>query len=113
MTMRTSEKTVTFKRPFFLAGSDEMQPAGVYSVETDEELLEGVSFPAYRRTASWMRRHENPGRPGVVQTLKIDPEELDAALRRDAASADADDRAAGTGRRDAESGRDLTRGSES
>ena len=32
MTMRTSRKTVTFRRPFSLSGLDEMQPAGTYTV---------------------------------------------------------------------------------
>ena len=47
MTIRTSKKTETFKRPFVLGGFDEVLPAGTYSVETDEMLLEGISFPAY------------------------------------------------------------------
>ena len=31
---------VTFTHPFNLSGVDEVQPAGTYTVETDEELLE-------------------------------------------------------------------------
>ena len=87
--MRTSEKTVTFKRAFILIGLDEAQSAGVYSVETTEEMLDGVSVPAYRRTETWIRLHENPGSPGVLQTVKIDPEDLAAALGRDATLAGA------------------------
>ena len=47
MTVRTSRKTVTFRQPFSLSGIDEVQPAGTYTVETDEELLAGfvVSQP--------------------------------------------------------------------
>ena len=52
MTVRTSRKSVTFTQPFSLSGFDEVQPAGTYTVETDEELLPGLSFPAYRRIAS-------------------------------------------------------------
>jgi len=29
---------------------DEVQPAGTYTVETDEELLQTSSLPAYRRS---------------------------------------------------------------
>ena len=87
MTIRTSEKTVTFKFPFTLRELSEAQPAGVYSVETDEELLEGMSFPAYKRIATRIRLHESPDHPGVVQIPRIDPIELEAALQRDAASA--------------------------
>ena len=44
----------TFTQPFSLSGLDEVQPAGTYTVETDEELLPGLSFPAYRRVATLM-----------------------------------------------------------
>jgi hypothetical protein len=40
MTVRTTSRTVTFVHPFNLSGTDEVQPAGIYTVETDEELLE-------------------------------------------------------------------------
>jgi hypothetical protein len=88
MTVRTSKKTVTFRRPFVLGGFDEVLPAGAYSVETDEELLEGISFPAYRRVLTWIHLHPKPGHPGLKQTLAIDPNELDAALTRDQAPAE-------------------------
>ena len=87
MTVRTIQKTVVFTRPFVLNGINETQPAGDYIVETDEELLEGISFPAYRRVLTLIRLHEKPNRPGVRETLIIDPEELDAALKRDLAAA--------------------------
>ena len=87
MTVRTSQKTVVFTRPFVLNGINETQPAGDYIVETDEELLEGISFPAYRRVLTLIHLHEKPHRPGVRETLTIDPVELDAALKRDLAAA--------------------------
>ena len=49
MTMRTTEKTITFHRPFCLKGVDRLLPPTDYRVMTDEELIEGLSFPAYRR----------------------------------------------------------------
>ncbi|MDH3472732.1 MAG: hypothetical protein OEM59_03480 [Rhodospirillales bacterium] len=85
MTTRTSKKTVTFRRPFVLGGFDEVLPAGAYIVETDEELLEGISFPVYRRVSTLIHLHAKPGQPGRSQTLTIDPNELDAALKRDQA----------------------------
>jgi len=88
MTVRTTTKTVTFRRPFVLGGSDEVQPAGAYCVETDEELLEGISFPVYRRTLTLIHLHPKPGEPGVTRTWKIDPKELEAALERDQAPAE-------------------------
>ena len=88
MTIRTSKKTVTFRRSFVLGGFDEVLPAGAYRVETDEELMEGISFPAYRRILTLIHLHPKSGHPGFTQTLTIDPNELDAALKRDQAPAE-------------------------
>ena len=84
MTTRTTKKTVTFIKPFVLGDSGETHPAGTYTVETDEEILEGYFYSGYRRTATLIHMHAKPGRPGITQTLDIDPEDLEAALRRDA-----------------------------
>jgi hypothetical protein len=84
MTLRMSRKTVTFKRSFSLRGIDEVQPAGSYTVETDEELLPGLSFPAYRRIATLIiLRSRGQGRI-VEEVISIDPLELQAAQERDA-----------------------------
>jgi hypothetical protein len=88
MTTRTTKTTVTFARPFTVAGFDEALPAGVYEVETDEELLEGVSFPAYRRTSTVIQLPAEPGRPGQTRSLSIDPTELAASLERDQSPAE-------------------------
>jgi hypothetical protein len=86
MTTRTTKSTVTFTRPFNLSGFDGEQPAGRYSVETDAELLEGVSFPAYRRMATMMQL-DAPSRvsAGILQVAVINPDELAVALVADAA----------------------------
>ena len=81
MTVRTSRKSVTFTQPFSLTGFDEVQPAGTYTVETDEELLPGLSFPAYRRVATLIFLRSR----GVEEVVNIDPLELQAAQERDAA----------------------------
>jgi hypothetical protein len=84
MTVRTSRKSVTFTRPFSLSGIDEVQPAGTYTVETDEELLPGLSFPAYRRIATLIcLRSRGRGRV-VEEVVNVDPLELEAAQARDA-----------------------------
>jgi hypothetical protein len=81
--MRTSRQTVMFKRPFCVSGMSGEQPAGSYAVDTDEELIEGLSFPAYRRIATTIFL---PTRPGASsgEALRIDPGDLAAALERDA-----------------------------
>jgi hypothetical protein len=84
MTMRTSQRTVTFARPFRLGESGPEFPAGQYFIETDEELVDELSFPFYRRTATMMQLIADPLRPGVTETAVIDPLLLEAALEADA-----------------------------
>ena len=80
MTTRTTRKTVTFTGPFSLKGIDGIQPAGVYDVDTDEELIDDLSFLAYRRIATMIHLWKD----GAAQTYRVDPVELDARLLRDA-----------------------------
>jgi hypothetical protein len=87
MSVRTSHKTVTFTRPFSLSALDEVQAAGTYTVQTEEELLPGLSFPAWRRIATLIFLPSRPGGAFVEQVVNIDPLELEAAQARDAASA--------------------------
>ena len=52
MTIRTHSKTIVFSHPFSLKGVDRILPPGNYRVVTDEELIESLSFPVYRRVAT-------------------------------------------------------------
>lgn len=83
MITRTRIERVTFREPFALGGLDEAQPAGVYRVDTEEELLEGLSFLAYRRVSTVIHLHPKADHPGRVLILAVDPQELDAALMLD------------------------------
>ena len=83
MIERTIRTIVTFARPFVLDGFDQELPAGDYVVETDEELLQGLSFPVYRRVATTFLADRLPGRPGQKEAWLIDPKTLDAALLLD------------------------------
>jgi hypothetical protein len=80
MTTRTSSKHITFRLPFVLRGLDVAQPAGTYTVDTDEELIQALSFPAWRRTATTLKLV----RGGITEYVPIDPKDLDEALARDA-----------------------------
>jgi len=86
MTVRTTKKTVTFVKSFKLGDFEEVLPPGTYNVETDEELIEGLSFQAYRRILTLIHLPAKSRNPRLSRTLTIDPNELDAALKRDAAS---------------------------
>ena len=83
MLTRTRDKTWTFRKPFMLKGVDRLLPAGDYRVSTDEELIEGLSFPAYRRVATMIFVSGPNGLS--LEMLTIAPAELQAAQERDAA----------------------------
>ena len=83
MTVRTTSKTVTFTHPFNLSGMDKVQPAGTYTVETDEELLQ-TSLPAYRRISTLMRLPVRTTGTVLTQIVETNPVELARALARDA-----------------------------
>ena len=52
MTMRSRRETITFRHPFRIKGIDRLLAAGAYEVVTDEEMIEGLSFAAFRRVAT-------------------------------------------------------------
>jgi hypothetical protein len=84
MTTRTSTQTVTFQHPFRLSGiDDEVLPAGHYVIETEEELLEALSIPAYRRLVTSIHLAGRPHSSERSRVLDIDPAELSAALATD------------------------------
>jgi hypothetical protein len=62
----------------------EQFPAERYSIETDEELLDGMYFPAYMRGTTAMELIADRRRPGIAEPAVIDPFQLDAALTLDA-----------------------------
>ena len=82
MTTRTSNKTVTFALPFLLKGIDRELAAGSYRVVTDEELIEELSFPVYRRISTMIFV---PAQASSVEMVAIDPLDLKAAQDRDKA----------------------------
>lgn len=82
MTLRTSSRTVTFRRPFSLKGVAGELPAGTYAVETDEELIEQLSFTAYQRVATSIRVPTGTS-GGSYQVLRVDPADLQEAEKLD------------------------------
>jgi hypothetical protein len=87
MSLRSGSKSVVFRRPFELKGVDRILPAGDYRVVTDEELIEELSFPVYRRISTMIFL---PGQghqaSSLVEMVTIDPRDLEAAQDRDSAT---------------------------
>lgn len=79
----TTKKSVTFTHPFTLGDFGEVLRPGSYDVEIDQELIEGLSFKAYRRVLTIIHLPAKSGDPSLTRALTIAPEDLDAAIRRD------------------------------
>ena len=82
MSIRTTRKFVKFSNTFSLAGIGRVLPAGVYEVVTDEELIEGLSFPVYRRVATMILAPTQSSQRSI-EMLSIDPHDLATAMERD------------------------------
>jgi hypothetical protein len=93
LTTRSRTETVTFNHPVRLAGLDRLLPPGAYEVVIDEEMIEGLSFPCYRRVATMMMvPAEGQGRSAVEMiTLTsrdlADAQSADAIATRDGGTA--------------------------
>jgi hypothetical protein len=81
---RSTTADVTFRHPFTLKGLEDTVPPGTYRVDTEEERIEGLSFLAYRRLATFIRLPMAGHGSGSTQSLLVDPKELEQALVRDA-----------------------------
>ncbi len=84
MNARSSTLVVEFMHPFVLPGSCDEFPPGRYELLVEEELLEGLSFPAFRETAAYlMIPGRRPG-SGPREMRAVSSADLNVALQRDA-----------------------------
>ena len=81
--MRTTETTITFRHPFVVAAVEATQPAGTYRVVTEEEEIPGLSFVAFRRTATMLHLPAISTASGKHQVVSIDPAEWTALVEAD------------------------------
>jgi hypothetical protein len=88
MTMRSTISTVTFSSPFTLSGYPGDLPAGDYEVLVEEELLQGLSFEAYRRTATYLTVRGSGNHAGRTELRAISENDLKEALSQEQAAAD-------------------------
>lgn len=83
MNTRSSRSIVTFSNPFVLADYPDELPPGDYEVVVEEELLEGLSFIAYRGAATYLAVHGRGRHAGRTEMRPITGQDLEAALKRD------------------------------
>ena len=81
--MRTTETTITFRRPFMLSALDKTQPAGTYRLVTEEEEIPGLSFVAFRRTATLLHLPALSATSDTHQVVSVDPVEWAAIVEAD------------------------------
>lgn len=83
MLSRSSRSKVTFSNPFTVGSSQELLPPGTYEVVVEEELLQGLSFEAYRRSATHLVVRGKGDRVGQTTMHSTTQEELDHAIACD------------------------------
>ena len=76
---------MAFADPILLQGADHSLPPGNYEIVTDEELVEGLSFPVYRRVSKPMFVPAPSTHPSSIEMMTVDPAELRAANKRNRA----------------------------
>jgi hypothetical protein len=86
MTMRSRRETVTFKHPFRIKGIDRLLSAGAYEIVTDEEMIEGLSFAAFRRTATMIMVPAAVPHGSTTEMISISAVDLSDAQRIDASA---------------------------
>ena len=87
MFTRTNRTTVVFSKPFLLKGVDRILPPGDYQVVTDEELIDGLSFPVYRRVSTMIFVPAKSGHASSsVEMVTIEPRDLRSAQDLDNAT---------------------------
>jgi hypothetical protein len=86
MTIRSRRETITFQHPFRIRGVDRLLPRGAYEVVTDEEMIEGLSFAAFRRIATMIMVPAAPPRSSTMEVISIGSVDLSDAQRIDASA---------------------------
>jgi hypothetical protein len=83
---RSKTLDLTFRQPFTLKGLEGTAPPGTYRVDIEEERIDGLSFLAYRRLATFIRLPMAGYGPGSTQSFLVDPKDLADAQDRDLAA---------------------------
>jgi hypothetical protein len=86
MTQRTRRETVHFRHPFQIKGIDRVLPPGAYEVVTDEEMIEGISFPCFRRVATMIMVPSAAPHHSSMEMISISSVDLSDAQRIDASA---------------------------
>jgi hypothetical protein len=86
MTTRSRRETVHFRHPFRINGIDRQLAPGAYEIVTDEEMIEGLSFPCFRRVATMIMVPGAAPRHSSMEMFLISSVDLSNAQRIDASA---------------------------
>jgi hypothetical protein len=86
MTTRSRKETMVFTHPFCVKGIDRTLPEGTYEIISEEELIEGLSFPCYRRVGTYIVAPAAPPHQTSTEMILISALDLADALRNDASN---------------------------
>ena len=86
MTTRSRMETMTFKQPFRIKGVERTLPAGTYEIISEDELIEGLSFPCYRRVSTFIMAPAAPPYQSSTEMIAIAALDLADAQRIDASA---------------------------
>src|ERR1700730_17954459 len=81
MTVHTNRTTISFSQPFKLRDVDDIQPAGDYLLDTDEELIEGLSRLAYRRVAASLHLSSTSRPQSGTELVSVNAPCTESAMR--------------------------------
>jgi hypothetical protein len=84
MTTRSRRETVHFRHSFRIKGIDRQLAPGDYEIITDEEMIEGLSFPSFRRVATLIMVPGEAPRHSSMEMISIGSIDLADAQRIDA-----------------------------
>lgn len=84
MTTRSRTETMSFHHPFRIKGVDRTLPAGSYEIVSEDELIEGLSFPCYRRMATFIMAPAAPPLQASMEMIAVAAVDLADAQRVDA-----------------------------
>jgi len=86
MNTRSRRETVHFRHAFRIKGVDRVLSPGAYEIITDEEMIEGLSFPCFRRVATMIMVPGAPPRHASMEMISISSVDLSDAQRIDASA---------------------------
>lgn len=85
MLTRSTRSKVTFPNDVTIGDNQQELPAGTYEILVEEELIHGLSFEAYRRTATYLMVRGRGSDAGQTTMQVTTEEELEHAMACDRA----------------------------